>query len=329
MFMKFSVIAIWIWLINTSAGLAMTLEEYHTIYPFPQMDRAQCDQTDIAYWQAEATKLISTEHLEKKSHSDQNLLLEKNIQINALITLAYARIASVGNRREIYPIWLFAGANASHIVGESLKLNFKYVNRLPLEAHERVDFLAAQAFKSPLLGKQVANGNQGVYLDIFWKYLSADICGSRTTVRLLDSLGEKGRREANSWKRVINQKTVPIEVSSLVLALEYVDYEQGLLQKIMYDSASSQISNKLKLFNKFAILKLEMPDSPSFMSFDEFTKSKHHLRSNLANFKSRVSWMKYLLTGITPYAEDIYNLDAGAEFFRDLQELNLEILEIK
>lgn len=304
---------------------AMSYEKYVQSYPLPHIQKKNCNNYSESFWVKKAKKLISTKKLLKSSTKGKNIKLEDHIQKNALITLAYARLAKINEHKEFYPIWLFAGANASYIVGQSLKLNYKYANKLPIPENQKLDFVTAQAFKSRMLGNQVAKGNQGVYLDIYWKFLSAQLCGVANTVRILKESQTDYNHEIKIWEGFIADQS-DFNDRSLKLALEYVDVEQSLLQKIMYDSIASRISNALKVFNHFAVLELQMPDAPVFSSFDEYVTTTPGLRDNLAHYHSRVHWMKSLLRELMPYAVSLYWNRGSERAFELLEELNLEVL---
>lgn len=309
----------------TSSALGMEQSRYLKLYPLPQLSKAECEQTSVDYWQGQAQRLTSTKALKKSSRGKLNRELEDHIQKNALITLAYTRIAKKSYHRELYPIWMFAGANASHIVGKSLKLNYKYINDIPLLPGEKLDFISAQAFKQRALGNQVASGNQGVYLDIFWKYLSADICGVDNTIRLLSSNRIKYYKEILAWQNFVSSRSSKINKSQ-ALAIDYVNIEQRLLQDIMYESISSRITNSLRLFNHFAELELTMPEAPLFKTFDQYSARYRDVSNNLADFDSRVSWMKYLIRSMTPYIHSLYKSHKSRTAFRNLEKLNLNTI---
>ena len=308
-----------------STAFGMDYSSYLSKYPLPQLNRSECDNSTIAYWKVQGDALISTHGLRKQARSKLNRKLEDHIQKNALITLAYARLAKKSSHKELYPIWLFAGANASHIVGKSLKLNYKYVNNLPVSKDERLDFLSAQAFKQRSLGNQVAHGNQSVYRDIFWKFLSANICGVETTLRVLNQDRIKYHKEIMVWRHFAHS-SMGMKDRSLKLAIDYVNIEQKLLQDVMYDSLSSRFANAFRMFNQFAYLELTMPNAPTFYSFDTYSKNYSRLRNNLADFNSRVTWMKYLIRSMTPFIEKLYKTNTSEKSFKRLERLNLVII---
>lgn len=311
------------------AGFAMSESEYLESYPLPEYSLEQCQQSSIESWMLEAEKLIDSSNLVTYSKKEKNQKLEDHIKKNALITLAYSRLARRNTQDKVYPLWLFAGANASFIVGKSLKLNYKYINKLPLNPDEHLGFMATQAFKKRMLGKQVAYGNQSVYRDIFWQFLAAYTCDTKLTEKLLQSKEWKYSREIRAWGN-FHASSLSMEDKSLELALDYVDIEQGLLQNIMYDKLSSKIGNALKIFNNHAKLELLMPDAPIFLSFDEYIfTTDMWIRNNLANYKSRVSWMKYLLDSISPFAADLYAKKKSFRAFGELMKENLRIIHAK
>ena len=311
------------------ACFAMSESEYLKGYPLPEYSPEQCERSSIDSWMLEAEKLIDSSSLITYSKKKKNQKLEDHIKKNALITLAYSRLARRNNQSQVYPLWLFAGANASFIVGKSLKLNYKYINKLPLEPEERFGFMANQAFKKRMLGEQVAYGNQSVYRDIFWQFLAAYTCDTNLTVKLLESKKWKYSREIKAWSG-FHSSSFTMKDKSLRLALDYVDIEQGLLQNIMYDKFSSKIGNALKIFNNHAKLELLMPDAPTFLSFDEYIFSTNLWgTNNLANYKSRVGWMKYLLSSISPFAADLYEKKRSFSAFRELMNENLLIIHTK
>lgn len=309
-----------------SSAFAMNYSTYLKRYPLPKLNKTECAKSDMRYWLALEERLISTEKLKKKSKTALNKKLEDHIQKNALITLAYSRIAKKKNHKELYPIWMFAGANASHIVGSSLKLNYKYINNLPLKPSEKLDFMQALVFKQRKLGNQVAKGNQGVYLNIFWKYLSADICGAATTIRLLSEDRIKHHKEIIVWRNFLYSRKSFLNKSQK-LAIDYVNIEQRLLQDIMYDSLSSRFGNGLRLFNSFANLELTMPNAPSFLSFNDYSAKYIDLSNNLSNYKHRVSWMKYLIRSMTPFIDEVYKSGASHKSFINLEKLNLKMID--